>query len=247
MYRDLIGEEWVVLDTYLNWNEPVPVGYEEYEHPHKRLIYEIQSYFVPNEQVDDVIDWVAGKGWGQWLPKCSDQYQIFSREYYWSPAYKYFDNPYYGRTFWQEVDEDSKIGLAMVTSETHRWESGFGEDEHASYIAPREYMFKQMGLQYSSLVGEWLDEAGQVVCFDPSVNRQGCQSLIIKKDTLERFLVKNNLSIVWNCLGEKNIHGNSYSPKSEKIEAWIQLHGVFKLESSRLTGKCETHFKKSCI
>lgn len=56
LLKDLEGEEWVVLDISLRWNESVPVGYEQYDHPHKHLRYGIQSYFVSTEEVNDVVD-----------------------------------------------------------------------------------------------------------------------------------------------------------------------------------------------
>ena len=28
---------------------------------------------------------------GRWMPECREKYELFYREYYWSPAYKYYD------------------------------------------------------------------------------------------------------------------------------------------------------------
>lgn len=236
--KDTHGNEWLILDTNLSWNEPVPVGYEEYEYPHKHLRYEIQSYFVSVEQADEVIEWTRSQGVGQWLPNNSDQYQVFSREYYWSPAYAFFDNPYYGRSLWDEVyNEKNKketiVGKVMITSESHRWESGTGKDQ-PSYLAPREYMFKKMGLEYSNVIGRWLNSKGELVCFDPSINSSGNASLLIRKDALLQFLDDNKLKIFWTIQGDKSIHGTMF--ERTEVKKWLELTGVFTLVGANLTG-----------
>jgi len=245
--KDPKGEEWILLETHLRWDEPVPIGYEDYEHPHKHLSYGIQSYFTPSEQVEKVVDWVKRKGFGQWLPHSSDQYQIFSREYYWSAAYKYFDNPYYGRTLWEAVEGDdahSNLGSVMVTTESHNWESNSIDSEVNSYMAPREFMFHSLGLEYSKLIGEWTNSVGETICFDPSVNRSGIQALVIRKDALLKFLAENNLDVFWTCLGEKNIHGNGFTSKSEEISRWLELSGVFTFKANQLVGDLVTRIRK---
>lgn len=236
--KDIKGNEWLTLDATVSWSEPVPVGHEEYEYPHKHLRYEIQSYLVSADQANEVIEWTRKQGVGQWLPHNSDQYQVFSREYYWSPAYKFFDNPYYGRSDWEEVydksdNKQTAVGMVMIASESHRWESGAGKDQPA-YLAPREYMFKKMGLKYSNIVGEWLDTKGELVCFDPSINNLGNASLLIRKDALLQFLDDNKLKIFWTFQGDKSIHGTMY--KEIKIKKWLELTGVITLDGAKLLG-----------
>ncbi|MGZ6519146.1 MAG: ATP-binding protein, partial [Bacteroidia bacterium] len=104
--KDNHGNEWLVLETYPAWDEDVPVGYEQYDYPHKHLWYQIKSYFVRNEDAESLIAWAKKQHFmGRWLPENHDEYQVFSREYYWSPAYHFFDDPYYGRSQWEEVHE----------------------------------------------------------------------------------------------------------------------------------------------
>ena len=227
---------------------------------------------------------------GRWFPENHDQYQVFSREYYWSPAYHYFDDPYYGRNHWEEIYEkrelpvkstkDSKntskleieetedgfqiylaksredmkstmnlvdnlpeekfIGEVMVTTESHMWESGTGDEEKPSYFAPRELMYEKMQLQYSKNIGEWLNAVGEVVCFDPSVNQNTSSCLLVRKDALLKFLDENNLKIFWTCLGKKQILGGHHFNKSD-ISEWLELSGVFTLSSNRVDGDITLH------
>jgi hypothetical protein len=182
----------------------------------------------------------------RWFPENNDEYQVFSREYYWSPAYRFFDDPYYGRRQWEGVyenhsDEDA-IAEVMVTTESHIWESGSEDEEKPSYLAPRELMYEKMQLQYSKNIGEWLNTQGEVVCFDPSVNQNAPSCLLIRKDILLKFLDENNLKIFWTCFGEKRIYGDSAN--QIKFSEWLELSGVFTLSSDTVEGEL-TPFPKS--
>ncbi len=237
--RDTQNNDWLVLETYPTWDESVPVGYDKYDYPHKHLWYQIRSYLVHEDQADHLINWAKQQHlMGRWFPEGGDQYQVFSREYYWSPAYQFFDNPYYGRSQWADVHEkgdyEQVIGEVMVTTESHNWESGADHREQPSYFAPREFMYDKMQLQYSKDIGEWLDTAGEVVCFDPSANQEDSPCLLIKKDVLLKFLDENNLKIFWTCLGEKQIFGDTYD--RIKYSQWLEVSGIFTLSTNGVGG-----------
>lgn len=228
-------QEWLVLEMFPEWEEPVPIGYEQHEYSHKHLQYQIQSYFVRDGYLVEFIDWLSKQELRELrLPENSDQYQIFSREYYWSPAYRFFDNPYYGRSLWEDIYEDNDsgavLGEVMVTTERHNWESAINREEQSSYLAPRELMYNKMQLKYSNNIGKWLNSDGEVVCFDPSVNSGGDNSLLVRKDVLLRFLAENNLKMFWTCLGEKQIRGDSCH--ETKYSKWIDISSILILTSN---------------
>ena len=127
------------------------------------------------------------------------------------------------------------IAHVLPTAEGHIWESGADYENQPSYLSPRKYMFLGMNLQYSKNIGEWLNENGQVVCFDPSVKDRGSSVLIVKKDSFQKFLQENKLTIFWTCLGEKNIYGTSFSGKH--YSQWLELSGVYTLKNGSLEGE----------
>lgn len=230
--KDTQGNEWLVLETHpVVWNEPVPIGYEQYEYPHKQLSYQIRSYLVREEQAEELIAWAKQQHFmGKWFPESHGRYQIFFREHYWSPAYHFFDNPYYGSSGqWEDVHEKDNhkqvIGKVIVTTESYFWESGADYQEQPSYLVPREFIYEKMQLHDSKNSGEWLNAQGEVVCFNPTVNEEKSGSLIIRKDALLKFLDENNLKIFWTYLGEKQILGN-------KDPQWSEFSGVFTLNVS---------------
>jgi hypothetical protein len=243
---DCHNDEWLVLENHLSWEEPAPIGQDKYNYPHKYLWYQIRSYLVKDDEAESLIHWLKNQHFmGRWFPERHDRYQVFSREYYWSPAYHFFDNPYYGGRDWEKVHDrvnrSRTIAHVLPTSEGHIWESGADYENQPSYLAPREYMYSAMKLQYSKNIGEWLNENGQVVCCDPSVRKRGSSVLMVKKDFFQQFLSENNLKIFWTCLGEKNIHGTSFSRK--QFPKGFELSGVYTLNGGNVEGKITTIIK----
>ncbi|PEQ84666.1 hypothetical protein CN481_22120 [Bacillus sp. AFS006103] len=235
---DSKGNEWVVLEDHLSWEEPVPIGKDKNNYPRKRLWYQIRSYLIKEEGADELLHWLKGKNFmGRWFPEGHDQYQVFSREFYWSPAYQFFNNPYYGGHNWEEVHDKSHKAIANVlpTTEGHRWESGADYENQPSYLAPREYIFTGMNLQYSNNIGEWLDVNGQIVCFDHKVKTGESPNILIKKEVFLEFLKENKLRFFWTCLGEKQILGGSFNQK--RYLKWLELSGVYYLSNGKIDGE----------
>jgi len=242
------NEEWLVLENHRSWEEPVSIGQDKYHYPRKHLWYQIRSYLVRDDDEEFLINWLKGQHFmGGWFPEGHDRYQVFSREYYWSPAYHFFDNPWYGENNWEKVcdriNESKVIAHVLPTSEGHIWESGADYENQPSYFAPHEYMYLAMKLQYSKNIGEWLSEDGQIVCYDPSVRQGGSSALIVKKDFFQNFLIKNNLKIFWTCLGEKNIYGTTFSEK--RFSRWLELSGVYTFNNGRIEGKIKPIIKSA--
>jgi hypothetical protein len=217
----------------------VPIGQDKYNYPRKHLWYQIRSYFVKEEDKAELLAWLNTQHFmGRWFPESHDRYQVFSREYYWSPAYQYFDNPYYGGYDWEKVlneNRDNVIAHVLPTAEGHIWESGADYQNQPSYLSPRRLMFLEMNLQYSNNIGEWLNESGEVIVMDLSVIDGGSSNLVVKKGALQRFLKENKLSIIWTCLGEKNIYGTSFGGK--QYSKWLELSGVYALKNGNVKGE----------
>jgi hypothetical protein len=235
------GSEWVTLNCRVSWKEPLPPGGDYTDSLHKELIYDIDSYFVHEEQEEEILHWIDSRKFVvDRFPDGGSQYQIFSREYYWSPAYRFYDDPYHGRSNWSPISifEDEKwveFGSIMSTIERHHWETGSGDDSQLNYQAPRYEMFKGMELSFSRNIGEWLNKNGELVCLDPSVSRDGKSSLIIRKSDLLEFLKKNKLKIFWTCFGEKRISGGGIS-RNYYPKKWINLFGLFKVVDGEVVG-----------
>ncbi|MBO8134122.1 hypothetical protein [Dickeya fangzhongdai] len=234
------NKKYFLLDGYFTWDEPLPLGADKYGHSTKHLWYKVRSYLVKEVEFPKLIS-KLNKDLSiiQNLPETHEQYRVFSREYYWSPAYKFFDDPYYGDKGWQGIHTDwRKIGKPIanicLTAERHYWESDSSGDNGLSYLSPCEFMYHGMKLDYSKNTGEWLDCDGEIIFLDPSIQYENESALIVDKNKIEQFLSKNNLNIIWVVTGEKNIH--SMHPIDLDGDKWLEIYGVYSLKNNYLDG-----------
>ena len=229
---DLSGRKWVWLEIHPEWNEEVPIGESKYDIAHKRLWMQIRSYLINKEDINKLI---ANFNTISRFPDTRSLYQIFSREYYWSSAFTFFNKPYYGGEDWIEITSiPKKLAISKVhrTTEFFNWEEEFDYSKETAiqYYYPSQIIKDGLNLKYSSRDGEFIDERGEVICFDPSVNSKSFSGVLIDKIQLLEWLNKSNLSIIWKVSGEKQIIGN-YSRGKENFGR-TKLSGLYILEDN---------------
>ena len=242
--KDDMGEEWLVLEGYPSWSEPKKIGEEKWDQPHKDLWCHIRSYLVKDDEYDSFKDWAIEQEFmGRWMPESGDRYEMFSREYYWSPAQDYFMTEYYGGTEWTEV-HDRKSGEYVaevnVTAQGFLWEEEFdkSKEETISFLKPSTVVHKGMDLKYSPREGEFVDDSKVVQCFAPNVYHNSKSYLLVRKRSFLKFLNRNNLKVVWTVLGEKQIiGGRSFGTE---YHGRLEISGAYYLENEKLNGTIST-------
>lgn len=244
LVKDNSGVEWLVLETHPGWAEPARLGQEKWDYPHKSLWYQIRSYLVSNDGFKTIIEWAKHQNFmGRWMPESPDRYQIFSREYYWSPAFTFFKKPYYSGETWREIhDPESRksIGKVTVTTESFLWGEGYdcSKEDTISFLKPSETIYGGLGMMFSKQEGELANRKDEIICFDPSVYNRSLSCLLVRRKDFIEFLSKKELNILWTVLGEKQIvGGNTY--KSHMIKR-LEISGVYCLDGNNIVGNINT-------
>ena len=237
--KDDLGEEWLVLEGYPSWSEPKKIGEEKWDQPHKELWCHIRSYLVKDDEYDSFKNWAIEQEFmGRWMPESGDRYEMFSREYYWSPAQDYFMSEYYGGTEWTEVhDRESGeyVAEVNVTAQGFLWEEEFdkSKEETISFLKPSTVVHKGMDLKYSPREGEFVDDSKVVQCFAPNVYHNSKSYLLVRKHSFLKFLNKNNLKVVWTVLGEKQIiGGRSFGTE---YHGRLEMSGAYYFDNEELS------------
>jgi len=242
--KDDKGDEWLALEGYPSWSEPKKIGEEKWDQPHKELWCQIRSYLVKDDLFNSFKDWAVEQEFmGRWMPESVDRYEMFSREYYWSPSQDYFMTEYYGGTEWTEIrDRESGkyIAEVNVTAQGFLWEEEFdkSKEETISFLKPSTIIHKGMDLKYSHREGEFVDNSQVVQCFATNVYHDSKTYLLVRKQSFLKFLNENQLKIVWTILGEKQIiGGRSFGAN---YLGSLELSGAYYLDNSNLVGTLRT-------
>lgn len=228
--RDPDGCDWLALECYPEWDEPHSKG-----DIYKKLWYQVRSCIVDEEVFSQVYDWAAKQDFsGRWMPENSDSYEMFYREYYWSPAYRHFDNEGLTRKEIYDKTTNQLVAYVDVTSIFYMWEAEEDYSKGTSYriLIPSKQLYDGIKMQHAAEEGVFLNEEGKVVCFDAGVIEKSKTYLLVRKEALLDYLKKHHKKILWYVLGEKNIIGLHNYQSMPVFPRWLVISGTYTLDKN---------------
>ena len=87
-----------------------------------------------------------------------------------------------------------------------------------------------MELEQKLYDGYYFTKEGILAAFDGHLQNAN-HGLIIRKDLLDKFLVENDLSLLWSCIGEKQYF------LGDNKQIWGEWCGLFYLDGDRAIGE----------
>ena len=237
------GCNWLALECYPEWDEP-----HNNDSIYKRLWYQIRSCIIDEDDFSLFYDWATKQNFGgRWMPECRERYELFYREYYWSPGYKYYDIE--GLTKREIYDRETNqfIALAEVTTIGYLWEAEEDYSKETSFycLMPSKQLFDGMKMQYANEEGVFLNENGEIICFDTRAVKRSKNYLLVRKKTLLDYLKTHHKKIVWYILGEKNIIGLHNYHNMPNFPMWLVVSGAYTLdEKGKVIGDLKTSHER---
>lgn len=152
----------------------------------------------------------------------------------------FFKKPYYNGEDWIKIrSRDRKQSMPELhrTTEHFLWEEEFdcSKTSAIQFYKPVEFIVKNLKLQPLVNEGELVNESGELICLDPSVNNKSISGLLIRKDSLLQFLEKEGLALCWSVIGEKQFLGNFRAQKS--YPGRLNISGLYTLDKDGIVGK----------
>jgi hypothetical protein len=224
------GKEWLNLHTFPGWEHKEEVGVHEKEGSSWRIWYHLRSYFVKQKDAPKIHEWLLEQRFmNEWMPNQRERYEMFEKEYYWSPAYKHFSDKgkitsYEGNNIWRQFGDSPFKGVVPV--EEYSCGGGSYKTQNGHVVKPSQYLWQKMNLRQGKQAGECVNENGELVCFDPSVGTDQPFSFLVRKDLLLEFLQQNKLSLCWTLLGEKQIF---HKPVVKSKFSIAEFSGTYQL------------------
>jgi hypothetical protein len=211
------GKEWIVLETYPDWDSRVEADSEE-KYPYRMCWMQIRSYLIQQTDQEKCWNWLCQQNFmGDWMPKGHDIYRGFLGEYPWGIPFTQFIEMY-----GSEQAGTSELPCQIIpTVNTLSFERNFDayQSDDFSILVPGEIFFSlDSSLSWNSVSG--YQSAFKHLCFNaPSTVETGPSALLIDKTYLNAFLQQHNLSIVWTVLARTYcVEGFLSSSKSGSAE-----------------------------
>ncbi len=228
--------EWLWLESNPVWIEKESLEEDRYNSPRKKLSLWVTAYIVRNKDKEKMMEGLRSNVKKD-LPQTRSMYSVFSREYYWSKAFKFFEKPYYTGQKWIEVydNKNQSCGEVHRTAEYFLWEEEFdcSKNEAIVYYKPTDLIFEGLKLKFAKKEGELVNDSGELICFDPSVYNTSFRGLLVRKDVIENWLSSADMSIIWSVVGEKIILG---SPRKIADNGRLTIAGYYELENGIVKG-----------
>lgn len=228
--------QWLNVRGHFDWRQPSPADREWTEVERRDLWYSCTGYLIRSQDVAPFMDWAKGVDfWGRWMPNPPEVYRMFLGEHGWSPAARYFNQPYYGDDGWIQPDHGCPARIRVMTLEYLSEGSGFdcSVDETFRLRLPVSELLNGLRLQWSGNGADFFDVDGKLAAFDPTANSDGPSALLIREDILAAFLAREGMAIVWVVLGEKRALGAGFDPKHHGA---LQISGAYMLRDGRPIG-----------
>lgn len=230
-------QEWFSLQQYITYEPKPSLGEYFYSGAYQRIWYKVQAYLIRDSEFDNIVANLNYKNYmGNWMPQPAERYYLFNLEYYWSPLFKMYENPYYGGYGWQDIKQrfdDSSLGKAYVCTEEHTWEAGRNSDLAYRLISPSKLLWQELDLNNDKYAGAWVDKNGELALFDASLYGNNSSNLLIRRDKLAELQSKTGCRIVWTVLGEKVAMGKGRDGINKRLE----ISGLYYYENGEVKGE----------
>ena len=198
---------WLNGKGYFNWKQQTPADQESVDVERREIWYLFFGYLLRAEEAQTFLEWAEKVNFdGRWMPEGSRNYKIFLGEYPWAPASRYFQHPYYGDDGWTQPRFDCPVKIRPIEFEYLR-ERGFdcSIDETYSLSLPVSDLVSGLDIWWSGRGADFVDQEDNIVAQDPTVHADGPSSLLLRKDSLLKFLDREKLTICWSVIGEKRV------------------------------------------
>lgn len=242
------GKHYVSLNASVTWESPVTPGKQRWDAPFRRIWYILQGYLLQRDDLNTFVEWAAEQNYfGRWMPESPDTYGLYSRDFFWAPAYRNLDRNERNDAALKlnEWYHHYNIPCELVVPTTRYWceSAGFdcSIDDSISFRLPGIHLAEEMQLRPGAKDGTFVEKGGEVVAFDPSVSADGPSTLLFEELELQKFLDQKQYSLVWTILGAKETCIGAFNPGHSTGE--LQINGVIAFDSGTVRGSLSAHFQ----
>lgn len=238
--------KWLVMEAFYRWEQPTPPEEDRFEIPRHEIWYVIKGYIIKKSDMEELFKWAKKQNFmGRWMPESNELYRFFLGEFFWAPAFEYHNISYYYDDGWTRGHNNRLPKEVLVSTDQYLQEHGGYDcsiDETIHIYLPAKWLVDHMDLHWNGVEGNFFDNKGNLIAFDPSVRMCGPGALLINRDALLEFLNDNGYDVLWTILGEKNIIAEKMSHNGWKGR--LELSGAIRKINNTFKKHIKIQFKE---
>ena len=233
---------WLSLNGLRIWKEPIPADSDPYESEQRELWVKWTSHLVRPEEISVVLESTMKEDFESGFrlePPSFVLQDMYLGEYGWSVAYRHFTEMSEKETDGVDIrGADGDIQLLPTTTEFQAESGGFDASVEAGFHIglSNSGMLAKLGLQWTGDAGDYHDDSGRLVAFDPTAHEEGPSSILMRDDLLRRYLDQEELAICWIISGEKWTIGGRAGPTDRTR---LIIRGAYQLTDDGLKGQVQ--------
>ena len=209
------GSTWIKLQGMDIWHSPIPPGYDRDDIDDRELWLEANGYLISAAHVEEFSEWSTTVDfWNRWMPELPRAYSLFFGELGWSFASKALlgDSSEPQRP---APEKGARCPIPLQLASYRYVAEGRGYDcslaDSYELHRPHARLVEGMNLRWTGNGADYVDADGVLVAFDPSAGDDCESGLLMREDSLARFLDETGSAIVWAITGEKSAHGPGWA------------------------------------
>lgn len=238
--------EWLTLEGFVKWEEKTPPEYKKYDIPIREVWYMIKSYIIKKKDARKFYTWAKKQDFmGGWMPESHSFYRIFLGEYPNSLAFKGIRDDY---NIWVRPGiGNEELSIPVVVTDDSYLNEFTLDCSHRGSISvklPCKWLVNNMGLYHKNADGRFFDKHENLITICTSIFEENSpQCLLIDRQAIFEFLIKNDYVIFWILLGEKQLIGGSHY--REDFVGRLKISGAYTLgDKGKIYGENHSKFKK---
>jgi len=222
--------EWLALSNYPYWKENL-INFGSNKKQKKSMEVIISSFVVNETEKKEIINCITKKNGIDRLINALEKddniwYEIFEKEYYWSPAYNDKEKLRLGLKRGNNMLINRKPVALRPMTQMYFWEEeyDFSKLDTVSFIIPTKFLFDGLQITRSEKIGKYYLN-NDLVCFNSSIEAENNDVLLIKKEILLEWLKLKGLSIFWIVVVRR------YANTDKKV-FWDEYKGMFYVDNN---------------
>jgi len=242
LHHGVNQKTFILLEGYFEWYGDKELGRERFTCPQKRLSIQIGSYICKKSDWSRFYKVLKNLNLAEErLPETRSNHILYNKEYYWSEAYSFYKDPYYGDIGWTNLvlNNDKTVGKVLIPVLGYASErsSDLISGSHIIWYKPCEELFEGLNLSYGKGDSILYNQNGDIVCFDTKELFNEDIGFLIDENLILSFLDKMGWTLFWIVRSEKqiihDIHMGDINVRYKRPDA----SGIYYYDAGNIQGK----------